>query len=69
MGSPKTPEHKAKIAAALRGREKSPEHKAAISEGLQDFWDSPEGLTARAAVREAARIRRLQGRQDGGSGS
>jgi hypothetical protein len=30
-GTPKTPEHRAKIAAALLGKTKTPEHRAAIS--------------------------------------
>lgn len=37
-GMPKSPEHRAKIAAALRGKTKTPEHRAKLADGVRRYY-------------------------------
>lgn len=41
MGKPKTPEHRAKIAAAMKGRKHSAEAKAKMSDAANARWQDP----------------------------
>jgi hypothetical protein len=41
MGNPKTPEHRAKIAAAMKGRKHSAEARAKMAAAANDRWQDP----------------------------
>lgn len=51
MGSPKTPEHRAKIAAALKGRKHSPEAIAKIAEAARQRWTDETQRQRQSAIK------------------
>jgi len=66
-GKPKSAEHRAKIAAALRGTTKDSPHRDAIAESVRAYWLSSEGQREKFLRREASRLARLklEGNEDG----
>lgn len=47
LGAPKTPEHRANISAALKGKIKTPEHRANLSAAQNKTFLSPDGAQMR----------------------